>query len=72
MIAAEVAEHGFGSLKAPITQVTALDVTVPYSEPMEACVLPNEKRSLSASARSWVRRPSPHKAVRDSRFRARR
>ena len=40
VIAAEVAEHGFGSLKAPITQVTALDVTVPYSEPMEAYVLP--------------------------------
>ena len=30
VIAAEVAEHGFGSLKAPIAQVTALDVTVPY------------------------------------------
>jgi acetoin:2,6-dichlorophenolindophenol oxidoreductase subunit beta len=43
-IAAEVAEHGFGSLKAPIAQVTALDVTVPYSEPMEAYVLPNEEK----------------------------
>jgi pyruvate dehydrogenase E1 component beta subunit len=43
-IAAEVAEHGFGSLKAPIAQVTALDVTVPYSEPMEAFVLPNEEK----------------------------
>ena len=44
VIAAEVAEHGFGSLKAPIRQVTALDVTVPYSEPMEAYVLPNEEK----------------------------
>ena len=44
VIAAEVAEHGFGSLKAPIAQVTALDVTVPYSEPMEAYVLPNEEK----------------------------
>jgi pyruvate/2-oxoglutarate/acetoin dehydrogenase E1 component len=44
VIAAEVAEHGFGSLKAPIAQVTALDVTVPYSEPMEAFVLPNEEK----------------------------
>jgi acetoin:2,6-dichlorophenolindophenol oxidoreductase subunit beta len=43
-ISAEVAEHGFGSLKAPIAQVTALDVTVPYSEPMEAFVLPNEEK----------------------------
>jgi pyruvate/2-oxoglutarate/acetoin dehydrogenase E1 component len=44
VIAAEVAERGFGSLKAPIAQVTALDVTVPYSEPMEAFVLPNEEK----------------------------
>jgi pyruvate dehydrogenase E1 component beta subunit len=44
VIAAEVAEHGFSSLKAPIAQVTALDVTVPYSEPMEAYVLPNEEK----------------------------
>lgn len=44
VIAAEVAEHGFPSLKAPIAQVTALDVTVPYSEPMEAYVLPNEEK----------------------------
>ena len=47
-IAAEVAEHGFGSLKAPIAQVTALDVTVPYSEPMEAYVLPNEEKIVGA------------------------
>ena len=43
-IAAEVAERGFGSLKAPIAQVTALDAVVPYSEPMEAFVLPNEEK----------------------------
>jgi acetoin:2,6-dichlorophenolindophenol oxidoreductase subunit beta len=43
-IAAEVAEHGFASLKAPVAQVTALDVTIPYSEPMEAYVLPGEEK----------------------------
>ena len=48
VIAAEVAEHGFGSLKAPIKQVTALDATVPYSEPMEAYVLPNEEKIVGA------------------------
>jgi acetoin:2,6-dichlorophenolindophenol oxidoreductase subunit beta len=48
VIAAEVAEHGFGSLKARIAQVTALDVTVPYSEPMEAYVLPNEEKIAGA------------------------
>jgi acetoin:2,6-dichlorophenolindophenol oxidoreductase subunit beta len=44
VIAAEVAEHGFPSLKAPIAQVTALDTTVPYSEPMEKYVLPDEDK----------------------------
>ena len=48
VIAAEIAEHGFGHLKAPITQVTALDATVPYSEPMEAYVLPDEAKIAGA------------------------
>ena len=48
MIAAEVAELGFDTLKAPIIQVTALDATIPYSEPMEAFVLPDEKKIVTA------------------------
>jgi pyruvate dehydrogenase E1 component beta subunit len=48
VIAAEVAEHGFSSLKAPIAHVTAHDVTVPYSEPMEAFVLPDEHKIAGA------------------------
>ncbi len=48
VIAAEVAEQGFSALKAPITQVTALDATVPYSEPMEAYVLPDEAKIAGA------------------------
>jgi acetoin:2,6-dichlorophenolindophenol oxidoreductase subunit beta len=48
VIAAEVAEHGFSTLKAPIKQVTALDATVPYSEPMEAYVLPDEAKISGA------------------------
>ncbi|MGO9960063.1 MAG: alpha-ketoacid dehydrogenase subunit beta [Solirubrobacteraceae bacterium] len=48
VIAAEIAEHGFSSLRAPITQVTALDATVPYSEPMEAYVLPDERKISAA------------------------
>jgi acetoin:2,6-dichlorophenolindophenol oxidoreductase subunit beta len=48
IIAAEVAERGFSSLKAPITHVTALDVTVPYSEPMEKFVLPDEEKIAGA------------------------
>ena len=48
IIAAEVAEHGFGYLKAPIKLVTALDATIPYSEPMEAFVLPDEHKIAGA------------------------
>jgi pyruvate/2-oxoglutarate/acetoin dehydrogenase E1 component len=48
VIAAEIADQGFGSLKAPIKQVTALDATVPYSEPMEAFVLPDEAKIAGA------------------------
>jgi pyruvate/2-oxoglutarate/acetoin dehydrogenase E1 component len=47
-IAAEVAEYGFSSLKAPIKLVTALDATIPYSQPMEAYVLPDEVKIASA------------------------
>ena len=49
IIAAEVAEHGFSSLKAPIKLVTALDATIPYSEPMEAFVLPDEAKIADAA-----------------------
>ena len=48
VIAGEVAEHGFSSLKAPIVQVTALDATIPYSEPLEAWVLPDEDKIVAA------------------------
>ena len=47
-IAADVAEYGFSSLKAPIKQVTALDATIPYSEPMEAFLLPDEAKISAA------------------------
>jgi acetoin:2,6-dichlorophenolindophenol oxidoreductase subunit beta len=48
VIAAEVAESGFGSLRAPIRQVTALDATIPYSQPMEDYVLPDEDKIVAA------------------------
>jgi pyruvate dehydrogenase E1 component beta subunit len=48
LIAADVAEHAFSALKAPPTQVTALDATIPYSEPMEAYLLPNESKIAGA------------------------
>ena len=48
VIAAEVAEKGFHSLKSPITLVTALDATIPYSEPLESYVLPSEDKIAQA------------------------
>lgn len=48
VIAGEVAEHGFKYLKAPVKMVTALDTSVPYSEPMEYYVLPSEEKIAKA------------------------
>jgi pyruvate dehydrogenase E1 component beta subunit len=48
LIAADIAEHAFSSLKAPIKQVTALDATIPYSQPMEEFVLPSEEKIAAA------------------------
>ena len=51
MIAADIAEHRFKSLKAPIIQVTAADTTIPYSQPLEAYVIPDEARIAAAVRR---------------------
>jgi pyruvate/2-oxoglutarate/acetoin dehydrogenase E1 component len=48
IIAGEVAERGFEALKAPVRMVTALDTSVPYSEPMENYILPNEDKIVAA------------------------
>jgi acetoin:2,6-dichlorophenolindophenol oxidoreductase subunit beta len=54
IIAAEVAEHGFGYLKAPVKLVTALDATVPYSKPMEEYILPDEEK-IAEAVRAVIR-----------------
>ncbi len=51
VIAAEVASEGFGSLRAPIALVTALDATIPYSQPMEEYLLPDEGKIVAAVQR---------------------
>ncbi len=48
VIAGEVAEQGFKYLKAPVKMVTALDTSIPYSEPMESFVLPSEEKIIQA------------------------
>jgi pyruvate dehydrogenase E1 component beta subunit len=48
VIAAEAASEGFASLKAPVGIVTALDATIPYSQPMEEYLLPDEAKIVAA------------------------
>ena len=53
VIAAEVAEKGFEYLRAPVVLVTALDAPVPYCEPLESYLLPNEDK-IAHAVRSLV------------------
>lgn len=46
-IAALVSEKAFSSLKTPIKRITAPDIPVPYSKPMEQFYLPNEQTVVS-------------------------
>ena len=48
VIAGEIAEKGFDLLRAPVAMVTALDASVPYSEPLENYLLPNEDKIAQA------------------------
>ena len=48
IMAAEIAEHGGNALKVPLKMVTALDTSIPFSEPLEKFVLPNEEKIVSA------------------------
>jgi pyruvate dehydrogenase E1 component beta subunit len=59
VIAAEVAEYGFSSLRAPIKQVTALDTTIAYSQPMEDYVLPDENKIADAVRQVLGVAPAP-------------
>jgi acetoin:2,6-dichlorophenolindophenol oxidoreductase subunit beta len=62
VIAAEVADQGFDLLRGPIKQVTALDATVPYSEPMERYVLPDDDKVVAAVTQLLGAAPAAAKA----------
>lgn len=47
-IAALVAEKAFDALKAPIKRVTAPDIPVPFSKPLEDFYIPNENELMEA------------------------
>jgi acetoin:2,6-dichlorophenolindophenol oxidoreductase subunit beta len=51
VIAGEIAQKGFEHLRAPISLVTAMDTSVPYSEPLESYLIPNEEK-IAQAARS--------------------
>jgi pyruvate dehydrogenase E1 component beta subunit len=59
VIAAEVASVGFSSLKAPVQLVCALDATIPYSEPMEAYLLPDSAKIVTAVQQVLGEAPVP-------------
>ena len=50
-IAALVQEHAFDYLDAPIERVGAMDVPIPYSQPLESRVLPGVDHILEATKR---------------------
>ncbi|MCK6555127.1 pyruvate dehydrogenase complex E1 component subunit beta [Candidatus Binatia bacterium] len=50
-LAAIVIDRGFDLLNAPIKRVTALDIPIPFSPPLEEHVLPNEAK-LTAAVRA--------------------
>jgi pyruvate/2-oxoglutarate/acetoin dehydrogenase E1 component len=47
VIAGEIAEQGLSHLRAPVKMVTALDTSIPYSEPLERFVLPSEEKIIA-------------------------
>lgn len=47
-IAAVIADKGFDNLDAPVKRLTAPDVPVPFSPPLEKFVLPDDKKICSA------------------------
>jgi acetoin:2,6-dichlorophenolindophenol oxidoreductase subunit beta len=51
-VAAVVAEHGFGLLKAPVARVARAQVPVPYSPPLEAAVMPDAAKIIAGVKRT--------------------
>jgi pyruvate/2-oxoglutarate/acetoin dehydrogenase E1 component len=47
-ISSQIQEEAFDYLDAPIERVGSLDVPIPYSEPLESAVIPNEEEIVEA------------------------
>ena len=52
-ISAVIADKGFDSLDAPVKRLTAPDVPVPFSPPLEKFILPNDKK-ISATVKEML------------------
>jgi 2-oxoisovalerate dehydrogenase E1 component len=52
-ISAQVTEHAFDALDAPIRRLNGLHTPVPYSPPLEAAVVPN-RDSIAAAIRGLI------------------
>ncbi len=50
-VVAQVVEHAFDALDAPIARVCSLNLPMPYSEPLEAAVVPGRDEILAACRR---------------------
>jgi pyruvate/2-oxoglutarate/acetoin dehydrogenase E1 component len=55
-ISSQIQEEAFDFLDAPVQRVGALNVPIPYSEPLETAVIPGEK-DIVASAKKLMYRP---------------
>ena len=51
-LSATIMETSFDDLDAPVERVATLDIPIPYSEPLEAAVLPNAAKIVAAVKRA--------------------
>ncbi|MDP3097439.1 MAG: transketolase C-terminal domain-containing protein, partial [Syntrophales bacterium] len=54
-IAAQIQEEAFDYLDAPVERVGALNVPIPYSEPLENAVIPDEEDIVRAAKKVLYR-----------------
>ncbi|MCP1335747.1 alpha-ketoacid dehydrogenase subunit beta [Futiania mangrovi] len=51
-LSATIMDHAFDDLDAPVERVAALDMPIPYSQPLEEVVIPNADRIAAAARRA--------------------
>ncbi len=51
-LSATIMDHAFDDLDAPVERVAQLDMPIPYSEPLEAVVIPTAEKIVAAARRA--------------------